>query len=58
MAVQVRIKYSTTPNGVPGMCTTVTLNTTDTSRIVSGRVCSRSLKRFALTVSALRKVID
>ena len=26
--------------------------------IVSGRVCSRSLKRFALTVSALRKMID
>ncbi len=31
MTVKVSIKYSTTPNSVPGMCTTVTLNTTDTS---------------------------
>ena len=34
MSVRVQIKYATTPTGTPNSCTTVTLNTTDTS--VSG----------------------
>lgn len=31
MSVRVQIKYATTPTSTPSSCTSVTLNTTDTS---------------------------